>query len=359
MNAQDSGGNVLLVNTNDGRYTRYFTVLDRAIGTLNAWTQYYSGGALHGAAAVHYLTGLQASFGVLRSRFTFDTNDSFMVDLSDSGYPHSYMLSRLRADRRDQPNGDALGVEKLKRVFLDDLFKTGSSNHALLNAIAHANYASVLAKMDGSFDPECMCGVPEPHDSAAGLYRTWWAMYDGLMNIPTLFGMVFAYKGSEPERDFVSLARVLRYESQAGISVSILAHNIDTAVDRVTPLFVSRATLGPLYLPDFTLGDGPWQRLLTEHMLPNQFLAEVTIDHTHSVEARRPSALAVKFGVSPAERQVYAVNTSDKLSHERGAARVERILILPHRTLQAMRATNDERLGTVIPVPYGKEGELL
>jgi hypothetical protein len=300
---------------------------------------------------------------MLHSRFMFETNDSLMLDLSQSGYPHSYMLARIASDRAEALSehfkGETRAAGHYKQVFLDDLFKTGSVNRALLNKIACAEYAAVVAALDGAFDPRFMCGVPEVVEGGEGRYRLQWGAFDPSHNLPILCNMVFDYIGVDLLRSLAGLKLVLKHESRAGISIAALAHGIDTGTADIRPVTLSRAILGPLYLPGFTREESPWLGPTDTTQIPDPVI-EITIDHTRAVGSRRPGALAVKFGVSPIEHQIYAICTTDSLCYERGADAVERIVILPHRMLQSMRSERgNEGTDTHVCVPYIHEGELL
>jgi hypothetical protein len=354
---QEEYDNVLLVNTGDGRYMRYFAQLDRALSTVIAWASEWSQGALCARDCTDYLRGLQACYGILRGRFAFDANDPLMVDVSHAGYPHNYMLARVAVDRKNiavQAAGTRITTEQLKRVFLDHIFRTGEANPSILHAIACAQYADVFASMGGEFDPRFMC--EGPIQESATRYRVQWGSFDPRLNIPTLYGMVFSVTGEAGESLFAELLLVLRHESRVDRSIAMLAHYIDTAIEDVHPLFVTRVTLGPLFLPGFTMGDVVWQQLLEKHAAPDEFIMEIVADHTYSVDTQKPSARAVSFGVSPAETQVYAVEKADQLCFERGAHAVERIVVLPHRIVQIL--SEEETLNGYTLVPYGKEGLL-
>lgn len=362
MTGQEGRDAALLVNTGDGRYARYFAELGRALRMLASWSQDWSNGALIASQHQDYLRGLGACYDMLQSRFTFESSDSLMVDLSNSGYPHSYMLTRIATDRAqalsEHLKGDALGVADLKQVFLDDLFDTGSVNLALLNRIACARYAEVAADMDGTFDPRFMCGSAQPDPAVPKRYRLQWSAFDPTLNLPVLCGMIFEYQGIDLTRALAGLKLVLKYETKAGISIATLAHAIDTASADIRPMVMTRAILGPLHLPGLTDEQGTWEKL-PGIRLGSDVVIEITVDHTHAVSSRKPSKLAVSFGVSPSESQVFAIRVTDPLCYERGADAVERIIILPHRMLQSMGAEERKhRASDYVLVPYIKEGEL-
>ena len=351
---------VLLVNTGDGRYARYFAELGRALGMVSSWAKQWSGGTLDASQHTDYLRGLVACFNMLQSRFNFETSDPLMVDLSNSGFPHGYMLARIAADRAEATaehlKGDAFGPTQLKQVFLDDLFASGSVNQALLNRIACAKYAEVVTAMDVAFDPRFMCGKPQ-NGTDDKRYRLQWSTFDPALNLPVLCGMIFEYGGLDLTRTLEGLKLVLKYETKAGVSVAALAHNIDTGVADIRVIALSRAIMGPLHLPGLTDQSAPCA--LPSVKLGEDIVVDITVDHTHSVSIKKPTTLAVRFGVSPAEQQVYSIRTADPLCYMRGADAVERIVILPHRMLQGMSAADkQDSMGEFTLVPYIKEGEL-
>jgi hypothetical protein len=361
LESQTPGGAVLLSNTGDGRYARYFAEFERALRITASWARCWSGGALQGAGHSEYVRGLMACFTLLQSRFTFETNDSLMVDLKNSGYPHSYMLGRLAADRTqalaDHLKGGGLDSVSLKQVFLNDLFETGEVNSALLNRIACARYAEVVAGMDGAFDPRFMCNTPVADPSVPKRYRLQWSAFDPTLNMPFLCGMVFEYTGLDLTRALPGLAHVLRHESKAGTAVSTLAHCIDTGTTDIRPLALSRAILGPVHLPGFADPLLGWPQLPGLRVGADP-LIEITVDHTIATSSKKPSKLAVTFGVSPAETMVYSINTADPICHERGAHEVERIIMLPHRLLQSIAARERNGSSGYTLIPYSKEGDI-
>ena len=352
--------NMLLVNNGDGRFARYFADLERALRLAEAWARGYTGGSIDGSWHTNYLRGLAACFTMLRSRYTFESNDSILVDLAHSGYPHSYTLSRIASDRAEalaeHLKSELLGVAEYKQVFLDELFSTGSVSATLLNRIACAHYAHVVTMMDAAFDPRFMCGEPTSIELSKKRYRLQWDAFDPTQNLPVLCGMVFEYSGVDLTRALAGLKLVLRHETGAGMSVAALAESIDTGVADIRPLALTRATIGPLHLPGFTSGHDVSSDIPEAH---DEVLVEIIVDETHALASKKTSSLAVRFGVVPAERQVYAIRVADPLCYERGAAAVERIIILPHRVLQSMsneERRKEERLYTF--VPYTQQGEL-
>lgn len=352
--------NALLVNNGDGRFLRYFADLDRALRLTTAWANGFSGGSLEGAWHANYLRGLAACFGMLRARYTFESDDSFMVDLSRSGFPHGYMLARIATDRSEalaaHLKGEPLSVALYKQVFLDELFATGTVSRVLLNRIACARYASTIATVDGMFDPRFMCGEPEAVEGKPRQYTLQWSAFDPSSNLPLLCGMVFGYDGNDLTRSFAALRLVLKHETVAGVSVLNLAESIDAGVTDIRPLALTRATVGPIFLPGFT------ERTDISAELPgvqDDVVIEVNIDRTHAVSSRQTSSLAARFGVSSAVRQVFAVRTDDTLCYERGAEAVQRIIILPHRELQHMSSSDRTKCDPHCTfVPYTKEGDI-
>jgi hypothetical protein len=252
------------------------------------------------------------------------------------------MLARIASDRAEAltehiNSGGELSVAQYKLVFLDDLFKTGQVNPILLNRIACARYAEVVAKMDSTFDPRFMCGEPESIDVSAKRYRIQCAAFDPTVNVPVLCGMVFDYEGVDLTKALTNLKLVLRHEVAANVSITRLAERIDMSAPDIRPVAFTRAEIGPLYLPGFT---GKEELPQIPGVDGNDILVSVTIDTTRAISSKKTSSLAVRFGVAPAIRQVYAVNVSDPICYDRGAEAVERILILPHRMMQHVSAAS-------------------
>jgi hypothetical protein len=356
-----AGNTVTLMNNGDGRYARYFTELDRALRMINAWARGYASGTIDGSWHANYLRGLAACFTMLRSRYSFESSDSFMVDLSHSGFPHSFMLTRIATDRAEALaehfKSEPLSVGEYKVVFLDDLFATGQVNPALLNRIASAQYAEVVAKMDGAFDPRFMCGEPVSVNVAKRRYRLQWAAFDPAVNLPVLCGMAFEHVGADLTRSMQALKLLLKHETSAGTSIVSLAERIDSGNSDVRPLVFTRVTVGPIHLPGFTDMTDTVRELSGNS--EEEMMIELIADHTHAVSIRKTSVLAVKLGVSPAEQLVYATKVNDPLCFQRGAEQVERLVILPHRMLQDMAPTTRSHVSTDYTlIPYTQEGEI-
>lgn len=349
---------MLLDNSSgDGTYARYFALLDRSLDTLGAWASGWSRGALSAGKLVPYLRGLQACYCILRERFTFETNDSVLIDVMESGFPHSYMLSRVAADRAKAM--DERSPDQLKRIFVNELFETCEINRALLNAIACARYAHMFDSMK-NFDPRFHLLEPEPHENMPGRFRIYWACFDRVWNIPMLFGMEFLYDGKDIRSDTASLGRVLDFESSAGTSVALIAHRIDEAMNQVHPLFLSRVLLGPLHIPGISKDDAPWRGIMQEYGGTDSYVIELIADHTYATEElRTPTPLAVRLGVRPTPLRVYSINDREDLPLSRGASSVEKIVILPHRMVQVLRTNSLIDTSTYTLEPYGPKGELL
>ena len=354
---------VSLINTNDGRYLQYFTSLESAISLLTQWSSEWSGGALFVPHAGPYLERMRKVAHLLRSRFAFEINDPLVVDLLLSGFPNSYMLERLKVDERRCKTAEGMSPAELKRVFLDTLFKTGDTNTEILNAVSESLYRETLKQHQGEFDISFLMGGVSTHDvGGQKTYRINWTVYDPIVNVPSTFGLVFEYSGDDVQEAATQLALVVRSESKANVSIARIAQTIDTDVPMVRPKYLTRATLGPLHIPDFTAKEGEWDTVAAMYGLDDHLLIEIIVDHVYATGATKPSALAKVLGRTQYERQSFVVNAHDELCFDRGASAVERIALIPHALYQQLDA-NDELIQKLIRTtkifPYNNKGELL
>jgi len=354
---------VSLINTNDGRYLQYFTALESAIGLLSQWASEWSGGALFVPHAGPYLDRMRKVAHLLRSRFAFEINDPMVVDLLLSGFPNSFMLERLKVDERRCKTAEGMAPAELKRVFLDTLFKTGDTNTEILNAVSESLYRETLKQHQGEFDISFLMGGISTHDvGGQKTYRINWTVYDPIVNVPSTFGLVFEYTGEDVSDATTQLALVVRSESKAHVSIARIAQTIDSDVPSVRPKYLTRATLGPLHIPDFTAKEGEWDTIAAMYGLDDHLIIEIVVDHVYANSVVQPSALGKVLGRKQYDRQTFVVNTHDDICFDRGASAVERIALIPHALYQQLDA-KDELIGKLVRstkiIPYNNKGELL
>lgn len=363
-----SGRTNLLINTGDGEYPRYFDELgrmtDAAIGWAAGWQNY----AFAPGQVTSYLELLKSVFGILRRRYHFESNDPLMVDRTESGFPTTYTMTRVKVDRESTRRTE-LDARALRDLFLDYLFRHGVANDELRNEIARAEYRDALREHAGSFDPLFTLLAFDQLEQAGSnrKYRIVWGTYNELRNWPCVHGLIFTDRtgtmSDTTGAGFAELRKVLAFESKHYASVNRMAIHIDDALPGISPEVLSRVTIGPLHMPGITVQDDVWSPFLAQHASEEDFLLEVVVDHLIAKETTKPSILA-GFGIGQQHpKQVFAVNRSDPLCESRGASDVERFVCLTHHLARIIHAGNHglpaETLSGTTLKTYDSQGETL
>jgi hypothetical protein len=342
---------------------KYFDDLDSAISLLSGWSKMWAGGVLRTSHITPHLMQLRRSMQLLRSRFAFEVNDPLVIDLSLSGFPNSYMFAKLAVDEERCKEVSLMSTMELKQIFLDSLMSSGEVNTSLLNAVSEALYRDALARGGDIFDVRFVQGEIALHKAETkNLYHVHWLVYDAATNVPAVFGMVFQYEGKDVRDIGPALWAVLKFESRSDISVARIAGVIDTDVHAVRPKYLSRAKLGPMYVPDFTTREGIWPAIASTYGDTSGVLVEIIVDHTYAEEMKKPSSLAATLGLSSRPRQVFAIERTQKLCYERGASAVEQMALVPHDLFQKLDGVDAHYRDVVQNTkiyPYNKKGELL
>ncbi len=325
-----------LFNGAGSGYENYFSVLTQALAALNLWLN-TERVILSEELGKTYADALGEVFTLMRDRFSYESTDTLLLDIAGSGYPHGYMISRLKADqlRAEQELATIPSEMDLKRIALDSLFSEGQINKAFLRQIAERKYFERLLETDVMETITFLCG--KTHEYQNGLSGITWAHFDQGSSTPALYSMTFEGSRELPTELYAHLVHVLKFESKVQSSISTLASGIDTGVTGLLPVTLKRVTLGPIFIHGATTQETLWKDMLEKYGVPGDYILMVTTDTTHASEIIHPSSLAVSFGVQKTPRQAFAIDTQCELHAKRGAYHVEQVLLLSHRLMQRLQ----------------------
>lgn len=367
-NSDPDGRTNLLINTGDGEYTRYFDELDRMTDAAIGWAAGWQNYAFALGQVTPYLELLKSVFGILRRRYYFESNDPMMVDRTESGFPTTYTMTRVKVDREARRSTE-LDARALRDLFLDHLFKHGVANDELRNEISRAEYRDALREHVASFDPTFTLLSFEQLErtGSAKKYRVVWGTYNDLKNLPCVHSLILTDQAGTMsgvnDEVFRELRNVLAFESRHYASVNRMALHIDDALPNLSPEVLSRVTIGPLHMPGISVHDDVWSPFLVRHSTEEDFLLEVVIDHLIAKETTRPHFLS-GLGIGQQHpRQVFAVNRNDPLCDSRGASEVERFMCLTHHLARVIHEGDHglpaAALQDTILQTYNSEGDKL
>jgi hypothetical protein len=351
-----------LVNTSNGAYMEYFASMGKILHMLVGWSEQWSGGALVTPHAAPYLSELHSCIELLRSRYAYEIHNPMVVDLSLSGFPHAFMFSQIKADEARAKQVRHMSSAELKKVFVDTLFAKDETNKTILNAVSEALYFERLQSTKPSLTPLFVISHPVPHaTSVQKLERITWAMYDGLHNVPCIFGLVFERANSSEKANIRDhIAHLVMNMTPAQDSLASIAEHLDDGV--LIPKYLSRMVVGPLTIPPFTTREGALAEGALALGCGDEVIIEVTVDHTYVSETITPSTLAVTLGASARRRHVYHIDIQSAECMERGSSKSERFAMVSHKLYQhlpQLAAEKKKNLAGTIVYPYNQKGVLL
>jgi len=368
MQSTADGGSVELESSDE--YAAYFNHLTRVFGCLVKWYKYLiEGGGTEERLLTGFLSRMLFTVEMLRLKHLYSPPHNLILDLNDSGLPHTFEIMEFDTDLRirDDKLRSLSPRNVLVGQMVDEMIEKKQDPSDLLWQMSQLEFFTLI-------DPHKLMHVFTPgeleHRATRLEYRKYlysWACYDFSTN--TLFFHLMALDqdiGEEPLEakgsTYNRFIEVVKAEGSRASSVGVLASQIDEALKPIHPKVLKRVRIGPILCPRFQRGQSPEPMLafLEKHGDQDDFalklMSEVIISQRQVAEPRK----LLSLGRAGRVREVFAIPSSDLRCFEQQASRVFDHLIMPHHVLQ--QVIGDPRFsacyGTMQKITYTKEGGL-
>ncbi|MEQ9261353.1 MAG: hypothetical protein RIG84_19875 [Roseovarius sp.] len=293
-----------------------------------------------------YVRGIAYTFRALSMKYLLVGRDtgrffgSLAMDVEESGFPvfNELLVMANDAQQAARHVQNMPSPEALKRQMVEQIIGERTIPTKLQFALSQRLYYEELMRGHlfwAQNDPEItwLEGLGERRR-----YLMHWAVYDSVVNLPTVYLMEVEDTGRTPlprdERRWPEAQAHLMGQASGGLKLLTIAKGFDEGFDDLHPKRLRRLHLGPMYSHAFTRQSGPMREVLEEARAPEgQDWALAWTDEVLESERVREERSGW-FGT--VEREVFALDPFSGRGAETGATRTERAVILPERPYQVL-----------------------
>jgi hypothetical protein len=289
-----------------------------------------------------YVQGVAATFRALGNKYflTGRLGQNMTFDRHESGFPVFQELLSMANDAQQAdrhltglPSAAVLKDEMIRQIVAEQTIPT-----ELQFAMSQRLYYEALLKGDlfwARNDPEILWldGVQDRRR-----YLVFWAVYDGHINLPTIYLMEVEDTGRTPlpkdQRRWPEAQTHLMAQSVAGLKLLTIAKGFDESFDDLHPKRLRRFHIGPMYSHAFTMQSGPIREVLEEAKAAagEDWALAWTMEELTSERVED----AAKGWFGSVEREIFALDPFAGRGADTGATRTTRSIIMPLRPYQML-----------------------
>lgn len=315
-----------------------------------------------------YVQGIAYTFKALSMKYLLVGRDtgqffgSLSMDTKDSGFPlfNELLVMANDAAQAGKHLRDLPDVETLKKEMVEQIISERVIPTKLQFALSQRLFYEELSKGHlfwAQNDPVILW----QHGQDRRRYLIHWAVYDSLVNLPTIYLMELEDTGRQPlakdDRRWPQVQAHLMGQALGGLKLLTIAKGFDESFDELHPKKLRRFHLGPMYSHTFTQQVGPLSEVLAAARAPEgQDWALAWTDELLESE-RVIEERSGWFG--SVEREVFALDPFAGDGAEIGATRMERAIILPERPYQVLAEKNPPGFGRVTKYVVSAGGRVL
>lgn len=304
-----------------------------------------------------YLVGLGFTFRALANKHFWSGaadgrgagQGTLTIDRRESGFPVHAELLQMAADaaQADKHLAGMPSTEDLKSQMVQSIVGELKVPTRLQYALSQRLYYEELQKGDLFWPqnhPDVIWLGNNGHQGkeARRRYLVHWAVYDGTLNIPTIYLMEVEDTGRtalpKDERRWPQVQSHLMAQAVGGLKLVTIASGFDRDFDDLHPKALRRIHVGPMYSHAFTMQTGPLRDVLEQAKSPPgaDWALAWTVEELESERVEME-----KSGwFSSVEREIYALDPFAGRGADTGATRMERSIILPQRPFQVLAEKN-------------------
>jgi hypothetical protein len=334
----------------ENAYTDYFNYTKNALDILlSSFNRMSSHNPLEVVVLKKFAQKFLNTIEAFRLKYSFDENQSLLVDLTESGFPNFLEYKKLWDDlhKRESMLERFPEAEAIKRNILDHLMKSHSEPTSHLRQLSQRCYFNSLSqkKLFFEFTPGKIELLKEHKDKIeTRTYFYSWASFDSVTNKPYVYTMVFdnptnlGKTDTDIKRD-LDFIEVIKRCSHNSSPLKVIASDIDNAYENIYPKILKRIEIGPIY-GKYSQDKHPFTLLLKNNFSEEDFLITYQTEIVFSVGQKRTSSFLSKGEL----RQVFHVDESNKECMDKMISQLDKYLITSHRVLQYINDTQPQIL---------------
>lgn len=341
----------------ENAYSDYFNYIKNCLETLlNSFDELSTQSSLEVKVLKLFSQKFLNNIEALRLKYAYDTTNSMLVDLTESGFPNFMEFKKLNDDiaKKDSELAKLPPKDSLKQSILDHLIRKKTDPVKLLNQLSKSSYYIRLqwSNLFTEFTPgnlELLNQHTDEHKTRTYFYS--WASYDSVTNKPFIYTMVFDNPliAKKPASDvnknpeFVETIKRLTHNSSP---LKVIASDIDNAYENIMPKVLKRIEIGPIF-GKYSRDKHDYTILLRKHFSEDQYIMPYKTEVVFSTGEKRTKSFLSKGEL----RQIFHVDESNKECMDRMISDMHSYMITSHDVLQYLNDTDPEMLkGLAAPV---------
>lgn len=349
--------------------TKHFSELDRSVLVgENAYNKYFQHVELvfdtflsaledleHDEPFEHDIIELYArrilkTISLFKIKFIENLNQPMLVDVTESGYPNSIEIKRLKADiefavaylQKTEKSS------RLKQDVLEHLIKEQSEPEQLLHDTGMRMYYERL--LDRGFFMSFNVGEfkqLEHKDDTKNRYLYHWATFDDVLNRPFIYILVFDYLKSDKKISTKPIIDTIVKRTLNTGPLKIVASDIDRDLPELQPKILKRIDLGPIY-NHFARDEHDLTKLIQTQFGEEDFIFEFSTEIIFSVGEQTSSNFITKDEIY----QIFHVDDSNMECMQRMISAYKKYMITSHRVWQYLQSNYKEKISDLAAPPY-------
>lgn len=315
-----------------------------------------------------YVTALNFTFRALGHKYMYsgraNRGGTLTFDKRESGFPVASELMEMASDAAqvDKHLAGMADIQTLKEQMVSKMLTDLEVPTKLQYALSQRMYYEELARGDLFWvrnDPVAQW-VETVGDRRR--FRLHWAVYDGQVNLPTIYIMEVEDSGKVPlpkdTRRWPEVQAHLMAQAVGSLKLLTIARGFDEDFDDLHPKRLRRFHLGPMYSSAFTKQVGPLRLVLDKARAPagQDWSMVWTVETLQSERAEQ-----VKSGwFGSVDREIFLLDLiSGRAGEDIGCTELERSVIMPQRPYQALEEINPPGFGDVRKFVVSPGGRVL
>lgn len=336
-------------------YAHYFGVANKMAGILSCGVATITNGGnqdIIKTGLEEVISRLRYSSRLFEYKYAYSAASltGLQMRIHESNFPHVAEISNMETTlyARDELIVNLDPVEKLKRDWLDEVYRSGTDDHQLLWKIGERSYLDALDK-DKMLKMVMLGNFEYRGESDCGRFRNyafWWASYNPVQHAPCLQVVEFTQdicdgvgpvheKGEHLSKFLETILTIGAHHAPVGV----VAHDIDRSQRYIHPVKLTRIQFDKLYAISDLVGlenmiedDVAAYALLSEYANPDDFILVMSHDIVLAKETKVKEEGFLFGKIRP--MQVFDLDSNDPRAFERNATTSDVYIVMPHSVAQ-------------------------
>jgi hypothetical protein len=285
-----------------------------------------------------------------------------MLDVIDSGFPMRKEIIELRVDKKNAQEAyqNLPDENEIKHRLLAYVLNQKKISLDLQYDLSIKEYYGLLLDDDFFFpenQPEFIRGTNARNGNRR--YVAHWSVYDAEKNIPNVYIMVFEHSGGNKLEENPDLIKELRdfilKDSISTLKLINIASNVDKGFATIHPKSLKRVHIGPLYSNGLTKHNDYVQSVLDGVNTEDNWVFAWSTEMLLSKGIRQ----VTKGFFGSQQEEIFHVDAHDLEAFEAGSTDVEKNMIIPYESYQALIDAKENPLNSIQKYVINKDGAII